>query len=116
VPLNRRTRPHGYRVRTINDGLGLPHDHLSALADKKDPEPPPAPRPPAPVAPASTKTPVAALLSLTDLGPGAQMVADYKAYVAMVARELAEGMTQEQRSDTGRFLLDLSSAVWFGKP
>ena len=42
------------------------------------------------------------------------MVADYKAYVSMVAKELAEGMTWEQRSNVGSFLYDVSCAVQFG--
>jgi len=111
--LEGRTRPHGYTVSTINDGLGLPYDHLHAIADKRNPNPPP---PPAPVSTASKETPVAALLSLTDLGPGAQMVSDYKAYVSMVARELTEGMTRQQRSDVGSFLYDLAPAVKYGSP
>jgi len=105
--LEGRTRPHPYRVDTINDGLGLPYDHLQSIAEKRTPEPPP----PRPAPAAGNGTPAAALLSLTDLGPGAQMVADYRAYVSVVAKEMAEGMTREQRMNAGSFLFDLAAAV-----
>jgi transcriptional regulator with XRE-family HTH domain len=108
--LNGRTRPHGYTVRCLNDALGLPYDHLYAIAEKRKPEPLARVAGKGILAPA----PVAALLSLTDLGPGAQMVADYKAYVSMVAKELTEGMTREQRSNVGSFLYDLGGAVKYG--
>jgi transcriptional regulator with XRE-family HTH domain len=105
--LEGRTRPQEATLGTINDGLSLPYDHLTAIADKRTPYPPL----PVPASTPSRETPVAALLSLTDLGPGAQLVSDYKAYVSMVARELTEGMTKQQRSDVGNFLYDLAPAV-----
>lgn len=109
--LDGQRRPHGYTMSRINDALDLPYDHLRAIAEKRKPEAPPAlvPDKETPVA-----APAAALLSLMDLGPGAQMVADYKAYVSMVAKELREGMTREQRSNVGSFLHDLSFAVQYG--
>lgn len=110
--LNGQTRPHGYTVHYLNDALDLPYDHLRAIAEKRKPWPEPSARVASKEIPASA--PVAALLSLVDLAPGAKMVADYKAYVSMVAKELAEGMTGEQRSNVGSFLHDISCAVKWG--
>ena len=110
--LNGQTKPHGYTVYYLNDALDLPCDHLRAIAEKRKPWPQPSARAAGKDNPALA--PVATLLSLTDLDPGAQMVADYKAYVSMVAKELAEGMTTEQRTNVGTFLQDLSIAVKWG--
>ena len=110
--LNGRTRPHGCTVGFLNDALDLPDDHLYAIAEKRAPRPRPPARASSKEIPAPA--PVAALLSLVDLDPGAQMVADYRAYVSMVAKELAEGMNTEQRSNVGSFLHDLSCAVKWG--
>jgi hypothetical protein len=50
-------------------------------------------------------------LSLMDVGQDAQMAADYRAYVSMVAHALSEGMNRGQRSAASRFLSDLSRSV-----
>jgi hypothetical protein len=66
-------------VIRVNDRLGLPHGHLTAIADNREPEPPPPPD-----TAASGGTPFAALLSLTDLAPGAQMAAGYRRSVGLL--------------------------------
>ena len=53
----------------------------------------------------------AAMLSLIDLEQGAAMRTDYDNYVQMVARELSEGMTQDQRYAAGHFLSQLSTEL-----
>lgn len=112
--LDGRTRPHGYTVGCLNDALDLPYDHLYAIAEKRKPMSNLGQSAPAVSKETPTSAPVAALLSLMDLDPGAQMVADYKAYVSMIAKELTEGLTREQRSNVGSFLHDLSFSVKFG--
>ena len=115
--LDGHTMPHRTTVYRLNDALGLPYDHLNAMAEKREPWLKPETQAIAAgkEMPAPTSAPVAALLSLADLGPGAQIVADYRAYVLMVAKEMTEGMTGEQQQNVGRFLNDLSSAVRFPK-
>jgi transcriptional regulator with XRE-family HTH domain len=113
--LDGRTKPHGYMVGCLNDALVLPYDLLRAIAEKRKPRPEPEPSARAVSKGISASVPAVALLSLADLEPGAQMVADYKAYVSMVAKELTVGMTREQRSNVGSFLWDIASAVKYGK-
>jgi hypothetical protein len=58
-----------------------------------------------------TGQPFAAMLSLIDLERGAAMRADYGNYVKLVARELSEGMTQDQRKAAGYFLSEVSTEL-----
>jgi hypothetical protein len=58
-----------------------------------------------------TAHPFAAMLSLIDLEQGTTMRADYENYVKLVARELSQGMTQDQRYAAGHFLSQVSTAL-----
>jgi hypothetical protein len=59
-----------------------------------------------------TGHPFAAMLSLIDLETGAAMRAGYDNYVKLVARELSEGMTQDQRYAAGHFLSQVSTELF----
>jgi transcriptional regulator with XRE-family HTH domain len=104
-----RTRPHGITVHGLAEGLGWPWGYLWAIAEGQQPESPPAVTMEARASDEGKRA--RTLLSLTDVGQGAQMAADYRAYVSLVARELSEGMTGRQRSAASRFLSDLSNDV-----
>jgi transcriptional regulator with XRE-family HTH domain len=108
--LGGRSRPHGITLSGLDEGLGLPAGYLRGVADGQKPESVPTVTAVGRVSDEG-KTAFAPTLSLMDVGQGAQKAADYRAYVSMVARELSDGMTREQRSAASRFLSDLSSGV-----
>lgn len=55
--------------------------------------------------------PIAALLSLVDLGEGTALQAEANAVAARVAREMSVGMTQAQRIAAHEFLIDVARHV-----
>jgi hypothetical protein len=52
--------------------------------------------------------PIAALLSLVDLGEGTALQAEANAVAARVAREMSAGMTQAQRIAAHEFLVEVA--------
>jgi hypothetical protein len=55
--------------------------------------------------------PIAALLSLVDLGEGTALQIEANAVAARVAREMSAGMTQAQRIAAHEFLVEVARHV-----
>jgi transcriptional regulator with XRE-family HTH domain len=114
--LDGRTRPHGYTVGSLNDALGLPWDHLHAIAEKREPHPEPPTRVTKEIESRLPRAKVSkgigvGLLGLVDIEHGAALRAESHTEAVRVARELSAGMTRAERIAVHEFLTNVAAEV-----